>query len=72
MLAHAGHNAFIQGAFEPLTTRPDGGQWITGEWGAALPIAIAVVLAFSWWLGARRRRGAQPIAGSDGSRARST
>lgn len=53
-LVHAGHNAFIQAAFEPLTARPEGGQWITGEWGVAIPLAITVVLvaATAW----RRRR----------------
>lgn len=54
VMVHAGHNLFIQGAFEPLTVRPEHGQWITGEWGVAVPLAIAVVLLAAW---ARRRRG---------------
>lgn len=56
-LVHAAHNVFIQGAFEPLTQRPETGQVVTGEWGVAIPLALCVVLgASALWL--RRARGA--------------
>lgn len=57
-MVHAGHNAFIQGAFEPLTVRPDTGQWITGEWGVAIPLALVVVLALAGPRVGRRHRAA--------------
>jgi membrane protease YdiL (CAAX protease family) len=59
VIVHGGHNAFIQGAFEPLTVRPDTGQWITGEWGVALPVALIAVLAASGVLVSRRDRRAR-------------
>lgn len=44
VLVHAAHNLFIQGAFEPLTQRPSTGQWVTGEWGWAIPLTLTLVM----------------------------
>ena len=63
VVVHAAHNAFIQGAFEPLTRRPEQGQWVTGEWGVAIPVAIIFVLAMSAWtlrLRAKKAAGKRP------------
>lgn len=57
VVVHSLHNIMIQEVFEPLTVRPVDGQWVTSEWGFALPVAIALVLLAA---ATRVRRQPQP------------
>lgn len=52
MFLHASHNFWIQGFYDPLTIDLGITRYLTGEFGAGLPLALAV-LAYWFW---RRRQ----------------
>lgn len=45
---HASHNLFIQAFFDPITANTGRTKYVIGEFGAALPIAIALLAAYFW------------------------
>ena len=55
VVLHASHNLFIQGVFDPLTTRDHAARLLTTEWGVGLAIGYAAVAA---WVLVRRRAAA--------------
>jgi membrane protease YdiL (CAAX protease family) len=57
VLLHASHNLFIQQFFDPITRDTGHTKYVTGEFGAALPVA-AIVFAFYLWT---RRADVEPI-----------
>jgi len=52
-LFHASHNLYVQGFFDRVTVDTGPTRWLTGEFGAALAIALVAMAAFFW-----RARGA--------------
>jgi membrane protease YdiL (CAAX protease family) len=48
-LLHASHNVFVQGFFDPATADRGATAWWIGEFGLALPLAIAAVTCLCWW-----------------------
>jgi membrane protease YdiL (CAAX protease family) len=56
--AHAAHNAFIQGALDPLATEGPSTRLLLGEFGITLPLAFAFVGLWAW-----TRRKALPDVG---------
>ena len=54
-LVHASHNLYVQGFFDRVTVDTGTTRWLTGEFGAALSVTIAVT-AFLFW----RARNAVP------------
>ena len=52
-ILHASHNLYVQGFFDRVTLNTGPTRWLTGEFGAALALAI-VATAWMFW----RRRGA--------------
>jgi membrane protease YdiL (CAAX protease family) len=49
VLAHAAHNAFVQGAFDPLAIDSSASRILLGEFGLALPLAAGVA-GFCFWI----------------------
>lgn len=60
---HATHNLFVQAFFDRVTVDTGPTRWLTGEFGAALALAI-VVTAWLFW----RARGALPAPNDSASR----
>jgi uncharacterized protein len=58
MLLHASHNLFIQAFFDPITADTGRTPWITGEFGAALPLTTAAMAIYIW----TRRAEVEPSA----------
>jgi hypothetical protein len=50
-ILHASHNLFVQGFFDRVTVDSGPTRWLTGEFGAALALAIGATA----WLFWRRR-----------------
>lgn len=59
-ILHASHNLFVQGFFDRVTVDTGPTKWLTGEFGAALALAI-VATAWIFW-----RRGGTPTAVAPG------
>jgi len=48
VLLHASHNFFIQQFFDPITTDTGRTRYVTGEFGAALPIVFILLGTYFW------------------------
>lgn len=48
VLLHASHNLFIQQFFDPITINTGRTKYVTGEFGAALAVASALLAAYFW------------------------
>jgi membrane protease YdiL (CAAX protease family) len=57
-ILHASHNLFVQGFFDRVTVDTGPTRWLTGEFGAALALAIGATAWIFW-----RARAAVPSAG---------
>ena len=47
-LLHASHNLYVQGFFDRVTVDTGPTRWLTGEFGAMLPIAICAIAWLFW------------------------
>jgi membrane protease YdiL (CAAX protease family) len=56
VLLHGSHNLFVQAFFDPITADTGRTKYIIGEFGAALPITVALVAVYFW----KRRREITP------------
>jgi hypothetical protein len=48
VMIHASHNNYIQGLYDPLTSKTANSNLITGEFGIGLAI-VSIMLAFLFW-----------------------
>jgi hypothetical protein len=55
-ILHASHNLFVQGFFDRVTVDTGPTRWLTGEFGAALAVAIGATAWLFW-----RTRDAVPL-----------
>jgi hypothetical protein len=60
-ILHATHNLWIQGVFDRVTGDTGPTEWIIGEFGIGLAIALAIL----GWLAWRKAQAAQQVPSSD-------